>query len=90
MHITVKLSPEAAQALHRNRAGAPTSEEVLRCVQEKGATLEALHPGADNPLLTPYFKVDVPDEKAAQELLGRIKQCKAVQAAYVKPPDAVP
>jgi hypothetical protein len=37
-----------------------------------------------------YFIVDVPDAETAQRVINRLQQSKAIEAAYLKPPDELP
>jgi hypothetical protein len=52
--------------------------------------LEPIHPGTEDPELTRYFTVEAPDQATAERVMARLRQSKAVEAAYVKPPDAMP
>jgi hypothetical protein len=49
-----------------------------------------LHPGREDPLLAPYFTVEVPDAATAERVIAGLQNCEAVEAAYLKPPEAMP
>ena len=58
--------------------------------QQLGVVLEPMHHGTADPDLMRYFTVDVPDQATAERVLARLPQSRAVEAAYLKPPDAMP
>lgn len=86
MEVTVKIRPEYAASL-QELAADPTITELLGIVEERGLSLEPEHPGETDPLLTPYFRVQVADEAAANEVSQALRTSEAVEAAYVKPAD---
>ena len=90
MHVIVQVSADAAHALHQR--GPPTAElrELLKMVEELGTLLKPVHPGAEDPLLAPYFVVEVSDATMAEQVTARLRQFKTVKAAYLKPPDGPP
>ena len=90
MDVTIRTRPEAARGLHRRQPSTPASDELLQAAEELGVVLRPVHPGAEDPRLAPYFMVEVPDQATAERVTRRLQQCRAVEAAYVKPPDEPP
>jgi hypothetical protein len=90
MQVTVKIRPQYSEALHDVAAAGPAIGELLQIVEERGLSLEPEHPGETDPLLTPYFRVEVPDEAAAEDVSAALRTSEAVEAAYVKPADELP
>ena len=90
MHVTLRLLPEIARALHHQRPLSPEAEDLLRATQELGVTLEAIHPRVEDAELMRYFAVEVPSLPVAQRVINRLRQCAAIDSAYVKPPDELP
>ena len=88
--ITVLVRPDAAPAVQRRDAMNHDSVELLLTTDELGVSLEPMHPGVSDRALQGYFTVDVPDSGYAQRVIDRLGACKAVEAAYVKPPEAAP
>ena len=90
MQITVQLKTEVARRLHQR--GPPTSEleELNRITEQLGVVLEPIHPETVDPDLIRYFTLEAPNQATAQEVIARLQQCKAVEAAYLKPHDAMP
>ena len=89
MHITVKLSPEAAQLLQKE-VEAPESQELVQTAKGLGVMLQAMHPGARDPSLRPYFYIEVPDQTAASRVIERFRSLPAVESVYLKPPASTP
>jgi hypothetical protein len=90
IQITVKVSTDVARTLHGGGPPTGKSEELLKIVDELGVLLEPVHPGAKDPLLAPYFMVEVPDSITAERILTHLQKCCAIEAAYIKPPDELP
>ncbi|MGW7272808.1 hypothetical protein ACWGH5_20040 [Streptomyces sp. NPDC054864] len=55
-----------------------------------GVTAEALHPGADDPVLVGWHRVAVPAGVDAEAVATALRGHPAVEAAYVKPPADLP
>lgn len=89
MRVTIQVQPEAAQALHQRQPATTESQEVLKAARSLGVELKPMHPDIDDPYLNPYFTIDVPDAATAERVIARLRHCKAIEAAYIKPPDAM-
>lgn len=90
MQVMVKTSEEVARNLHQQSPPTDESQELLKITEELEVSMKQLYPGVDDPVLSTYFTVEVIDRAAAEELINRLLQCSAVEAAYVKPPDELP
>ena len=90
MQVTVQVSADAACALQIRSPPTKESEELLRIIETFGFTLEPMHCDTDDANLQRYFIVEVPDHVTAQRVIERLLQSKAIEAAYVKPPDEMP
>lgn len=90
IQITVQVSVDVARTLHRRGPPTTKSQELFKIVEELGVLLEPMHPGAEDPLLAPYFTVEVPDSTTAERVITHLRQSKAIEAAYLKPPDELP
>ena len=89
--ITVKISKKATGFLQKRKSlTSEFSDELSAVEKDLGISLEPLHPGAEDPHLSPYFKVKVPDHATAKKVINRLLNCKAVEAAYIKPSDELP
>lgn len=66
------------------------ADELARRLQARGLSLKPMHPGVDDPQLASYFLLEVPEEDTAEEVMRELLQLPAVEAAYIKPPDALP
>jgi hypothetical protein len=84
--IYLQLELAAARALHAGRPH-PPADEVERAARALGLRLEPLHLGGPDELL-PYFVARDGDEP--ERALAALRQCRAVEAAYIKPPDEAP
>lgn len=90
MHVTIRVRPEVALALHGRQLPTSESEGLLQTAEQLGMMLEPMHPGAEEPHLASYFTVEVQDPATAEQVIARLKHCHAVEAAYLKPPDELP
>jgi hypothetical protein len=90
MKVTVHLRPDAGFDPGGRRATTPQAQEVVDLAQDLGVVLQPMHRGAADPYLANSFVVEVPDTGTAERLVTRLQNCEAVEAAYLKPPDAVP
>lgn len=90
MQVTIKVAPDVAPEIHKRHPATAASEELVQAAEELGVVLEPMHPGAENPHLAPYFTVEVRDPVTAARVIARLRQCRAIDAAYVKPPDELP
>ena len=78
VEITTQLAPDAGEP------------ELRELADEFGLSVRPLHAGTTDPVLGSYYIVSVPDALLAQQVLDRLRQIPAVNAAYLKPPDAMP
>jgi hypothetical protein len=90
MKITVHLRPDAGLNSDKQQQTTPQANEVAEAVKDLGVTLEPMHPGAESPRLSNSFAVEVPDAATAEQVINRLQNCEAVEAAYLKPPEALP
>ena len=88
--VTVLIRSDTAPSLHQRKAETDAARDVLRTADELGVSLEPMHAGVDDPALAGYFSVEVADPASAQRVIERLGACEAVEAAYVKPPEAAP
>ena len=89
MQIVVMLRAAEAPA-PRGASARGAGESVAELVQRLGFHLEPMHPGARDAALRSSYTVEVADAAAAQQVAHALQQHPAVEAAYVKPPDAAP
>jgi hypothetical protein len=90
MRVTTRVREDVASVLHSREPPTAASREVSQVADEFGAALEPMHPGSEDPLLAPYFTVEVPDPATAERVIVSLRNCEAVEAVYLKPPDAMP
>jgi hypothetical protein len=80
VEITTQVAGEAAGA----------QRELQALAAEFGVSFHPLHPDTDDPRLSSYFIVEVPDAAQVPRVLDRLRRSPVFSAAYVKPPDAMP
>jgi hypothetical protein len=91
VQISVQVQPDLAPAVDGRESPTAEVDELRRGLEELGVSLQPVHPGVDDPLLVPFFTVEVPDdEELAARVLAVLEESSAVEAAYVKPPDELP
>jgi len=65
-------------------------KSLLRTGQELNVHLRPLHPGVNDEELRRFYIAEASSPKAAAELVRDLRSAEGVEAAYVKPPDALP
>jgi hypothetical protein len=86
VEISVEVSPDVARALHKQAPPTEASEDLLRLVESLGHTLEPMHPGTTDPTLIPFFKLQVPDQAAADAAIAALLASEGIEGAYAVPP----
>lgn len=89
MRVILQIRPEAARDLGARKLGTPEAKEVAEAAGEMGVSLEPMHPGVEDPTLAQFFTVQVTDD-AVEQVIERLRNCEAVEAAYIKPPEGTP
>ena len=72
----------------RERSREPTA--LAQVLDDYSLAAQPLDRGTDDPTLRCFYTVDVPRDVAVDDLLQRLKELDAVEAAYVKPVDEMP
>jgi hypothetical protein len=88
--VTVLVRSDVAKALQQGSPTTPPARDILQAAQELSVSLAPMHPGVDDPNLSGYFIANAADERAAQRVVERLRSLEAIEAAYVKPPEALP
>jgi hypothetical protein len=78
----------------RSRGGSMGAEAVPAALAQVAADLDAsvspLHPGTSDDELSRWYVIEVSDPAAADQLTAQLLELPSVEAAYVKPQDALP
>ena len=91
VEITTQIAQDVtAIPSAERRTPAPSAPQLQDIVEEFGVSFRRLHPDTDDPVLSSYFIVDVPDPALAPRVLDRLRRSPVVSAAYIKAPDALP
>ena len=92
MEVTVYLRADLARGLGGERPATAAARELARAVEELGIGPLPPGPAVDDgrPATAIAVAVAVPDLAAAERLIARLRRVEGVEAAYVKPPDAMP
>jgi hypothetical protein len=93
MHdVIVYLTSRASEAVQtaNGTASAPGVAEVRALLKKRGASLEPLHAGTDDPNLARQFRVRVEGAAAAREMAEALRGTAAVEGAYVQPSQGPP
>jgi hypothetical protein len=88
MEVTLLLSPNLTAAFAEARL-TPARAALEASLGQWRDRIRAMMPGVQDQQLSRYFVVDVPDHEAAA-LRERLSQLPEVEAAYLKPVDALP
>ena len=90
MQITVQLRMDITRPWRRRERATSELEELNRITKQLGVVLEPMHPDTTDADLSRYFTIEVSDRAMAERVIECFQRNKAVMAAYVKPPDAMP
>jgi hypothetical protein len=90
IQITVRVTEDVARAIHQKGPSTTESEELFKVTNELGVLLNPMHPDVEDSILASFFIVEVPDKTTADRVITHLQQSKAIEAAYVKPPDELP
>lgn len=85
--LIVKVYTNLANAVRLRQKSSAKLKELLDVEKELGIVLKPLHPGTKDRYLSPYFSVQLSDRATAERMISRLQNCKAVEAAYFKPPE---
>lgn len=89
MPITLILAETVVKAL-REEARSPQYTAVAEAVHRFGGSISQMHPGEPDPALSRFFWVEIPDPSRAESAASALTVLEGVEAAYVKPRDALP
>jgi hypothetical protein len=87
LRVTVKMAPAVAEQWRRGELESAAAQELAGTVRDLGLVLEPMHPGVDHPDLASYFIADTSGPAEARAAVDRLLATRAIDGAYVKPPD---
>ena len=90
MQVIVKLKVAGTDQRGSAERGASPPEELRRIVRSAGESIRPLHAGSADASLASYFVIEVRDAARVDTLIPLLLQSPLVDAAYAKPPDALP
>ena len=90
MQVTVHLTPEIAREFKQGVTNSPAASDIVDATNRLGVTLRPLHPGSTDPALESIFIVNAKDGEHAKTVVSELQACPGIEAAYVKPPPAMP
>jgi hypothetical protein len=82
--FTQKTASELNDALSNKKTSAD-AKKILEAVQKLQATIRPLHPGINDPTLSSYFVVEVPNSTDTQKAISALNRLPGITAAYAKP-----
>ena len=89
VHVTIKLTPEAARKLRSTSSARKAWADQLRALLGAKLDLTPMH-AADVGTLGSYFRVDLPDQRLAERLVNLLLSRSDVLGAYVTPKAELP
>ncbi len=90
LYINFTVEPEVASDLLSPQPRGQAAREILDIASSHGLTVEQLHPGIDDPLMSRNFFIAVPDQETAQAIVSRLQGLQGVESAYFTPPGEPP
>ena len=90
MEVVIQLNTESAHELQHHQPPGDATQELMGVAEEHNLALEPIHPQIADPELATYFYVHVTDDEDAERVRESLSRCRCVEAAYIKPTDALP
>ena len=87
VYITTRVDLQTALALHKKRPATDELIELENYLKDLGVALKPIHPNVDDVELMRYFVIAVDNLTRAEKIRTLLGQCKAIEAAYIKPPE---
>jgi hypothetical protein len=88
IRITVYLRLMTAQAILENKPTAQSLQLIER-LEKLGVILSPSHLGVNDAKLKSLFEIEVADASLSEPIIKSLKECSAVDAVYLKPPDTL-
>lgn len=90
MTITLILTEAVVRGFREETTAPREYTAVVEAVRRFDGSISPMHPGEEDPSLSRFFSVEVPDPDRANRAAEALSDLDGVEAAYVKPPDALP
>src|SRR5262245_47560364 len=90
VEISVQLRPDVARALSNRGPKTRESAAVVDAAARLGVALEPLHPGADDPLLSPHYVARATGAESPDALRRALAKVPGIEGAWIKPADEPP
>ena len=90
MKVTVHIRPDVDFDSNKQQQATRQAREVVEATKNLGVVLEPMHPNVEDSRLANSFAVEVPDAATAEKVISQLQNCDAVEAAYLKPAEAMP
>jgi hypothetical protein len=94
IEVVIRLRSDVAQAARGNATAPASAAAAAGALQQRvrrfGGDLRPQHLASADPGLAGYFVASVASASAAECLAAEIRSLDGVEAAYVKPPPAMP
>ena len=90
IQVIIQVTDDVAIALLQHGVSTAESRELLNIAEDFSVLLEPMHPGVEDPHLVQYYMIEVPNSTIAKQIITHLRQSRAVEAAYIKPPDEMP
>ena len=90
LQVIVQVKLEVARQLRQQQPSTDISRMIEQTVKQLGGRLNPVHLDTTDPLLLPFFQVQVSNPQTADQIVAALSQCEGVEAAYLKPADELP
>jgi hypothetical protein len=87
--ITIQLKLESALSIRTDKKNDPEIQ-FLSFIDKAGAKLMPMHPDSTHSLLVPFFTIEIPDSKIADQFIIQLRKYSIVESAYIKPEPELP
>jgi hypothetical protein len=90
IEVFVQLRADAARALRGVAPVGPEAAALRTALADLGVELEPVDPDTGDPALATHYWLHADDLDAATEIVARLRETGAVEAAYPKPRASLP
>ena len=90
MQVMLQIQPAAAMTLRQGLGSSAAAAELLQKAKKLGIVLRSFRVPSMSSALASGFTVEVPDRATADRVIQELRDCDAVEAAYLVPPTELP
>ena len=85
MEVIIQIQKEIALELREQEPEESVVRPVVKLARELKINIRPLHTAVEDETLKTYFVVPDVDKESSNEIVVKLRECRGIEAAYVKP-----